>query len=377
MLKKSMIVVMIACVLAVGVTGCAQNEIQVPAENKIDLQGESNLQEEGTKSREHENLSLKDAKSIIWKLEGDQEIYSVESNLILGKQGNGTYGYYTYSSWNGFNTVDEAMEELGDICVRSALEYLIKKDVYDIFNGKIGYHGTNEMWDMIDKENSNVRFKVDEEDYKEVEVELFLDGYYNKEYERNWESTAVYTFKYIDDRWKVICIDGYSRADFKDGYNNKTYVGGFFKINASSELVEGNIDYSAGLVDDSVNGTAWVEGAHGDGISEWIAFEHDKEIFITGMDIANGYFKSEEVLKNNNRVKKIKVEFDNGQAKTFDLEDLDYASYTWPMAYQFQTLDFEEVIRTKSIKVTILEVYKGEKFSDTCISEIKFIEEKR
>lgn len=65
--------------------------------------------------------------------------------------------------------------------------------------------------------------------------------------------------------------------------------------------------------------TAWVEGAEGDGLEEWIvvsidgdyqylSYEHgilNKKLNIT-LKINNGFCKSEATFKNNNRVKKQK-----------------------------------------------------------------------
>ena len=64
----------------------------------------------------------------------------------------------------------------------------------------------------------------------------------------------------------------------------------------------------------------------------------------------------------NNRVKKLKIIFSDERYQIADLKDVN----------NFQRILIDRDSPTKFIKLEILEVYKGSKFNDTCISEIDF-----
>lgn len=114
-------------------------------------------------------------------------------------------------------------------------------------------------------------------------------------------------------------------------------------------------------VDDNVN-TAWVEGAEGDGIGEWLEFEAAGIHEVSGIKLINGYAKSEDLYYANNRIKKLRIELPGVTTIEKSLED---------GIFDYQIIDFEKVIDVKNIIITILEVYPGNKYNDTCISEIK------
>jgi Tol biopolymer transport system component len=143
-------------------------------------------------------------------------------------------------------------------------------------------------------------------------------------------------------------------------------------IQASSYLKNNAYEYDAGLAMDGDDGTAWVEGANGNGFGEWLKLSFteiqdnwdSKEIdrAITGISMINGYSKSSDVYYQNNRIKKIKIEFSDGSSIIRELKD---------GVLGLQKIDFTKTIITKYVKITVLETYKGKKFNDTCISEIR------
>jgi len=136
----------------------------------------------------------------------------------------------------------------------------------------------------------------------------------------------------------------------------------FDNITASSTLkASSNNSYEPRFVTDWKRETAWVEGKDDDGIGEWIKLEKDNPIKVSGIEINNGYLKSESIYKANNRVKTIKIEFSNGESITKGLKDEFGAN---------NLIEFDKPIETSYIKLTILDVYKGSKYNDTCISEI-------
>lgn len=144
----------------------------------------------------------------------------------------------------------------------------------------------------------------------------------------------------------------------------------FEKSEATSELQEGNIVHSIKNINDGNLNTAWVEGVADQGVNEELTFSSANEQEVTGLLISNGYMKSESHYFKNSRVKTLQITFDNNIVKFYELYD--YHFYPEDEFYS-DFISFGEVIKTKTIKIRILETYNGSAFKDTCISEIKFI----
>ena len=129
--------------------------------------------------------------------------------------------------------------------------------------------------------------------------------------------------------------------------------------------------------------TCWAEGhidsgcSYGqDGIGESIniktyrvtndkKFSYDVVKSLRGFKIINGYAKSKETYYNNNRVKQVEIELSNGNSFMYELKDNDLG---------FQTFYFPEPQVTTKFKLYIRDVFTGDKYHDTCISEIELIE---
>lgn len=138
--------------------------------------------------------------------------------------------------------------------------------------------------------------------------------------------------------------------------------------------------YCAGMAMDNNPATAWVEGAEGDGIGEAVLVKVD---IARPVRIWAGFGRSEMVFRANNRPKKVAVytlEGIGGAAQTYfefadikviarrelELKDMN--------GYQPLPLPSGKVVSREQqhtfVAVEILSVYPGEKFKDTCISEI-------
>lgn len=90
-------------------------------------------------------------------------------------------------------------------------------------------------------------------------------------------------------------------------------------VAASSQLIERNRPadaYKAENLTDGNIATAWAEGADGAGIGEWIRFDFDTLRKIKAVKILAGYAKTDPVYWNNNRVKKVKVIFSDGDRRS-------------------------------------------------------------
>lgn len=142
---------------------------------------------------------------------------------------------------------------------------------------------------------------------------------------------------------------------------------------ASSQLVDaqtvkyGSSYYSPTNTVDGDLSTAWSEGVEGDGIGQFIRYGFDKQIMLKGIKIVGGYNKTAQIFSANNRLKKIRLTFDDGSSADFTLKD----------SPEWQYVDFPKAIKTSNLTLTILEVYPGVKYKDTAFSDIQFLYEEK
>lgn len=116
------------------------------------------------------------------------------------------------------------------------------------------------------------------------------------------------------------------------------------------------------------NNVPWVEGKADEGIGEYIEFDlypstdyrHDK-YFIR---ILNGYVNPllPHLYKENSRIKTVLVETDKGYKDTIEFADVvEFTEFTIPMEKDGPT----------HVKITIKDVYKGTKYSDTSVTALE------
>ena len=153
--------------------------------------------------------------------------------------------------------------------------------------------------------------------------------------------------------------------DIIDGGCSWYCGGGNYKIKASSSLGD---SYKAEFANDLSYKTAWVEGKTDEGVGEYLEyyFKNDSPR-ITEIIISNGYMKSEETWKNNNRVKKLKLYVNDAPFGILNLKDSRTDQY-----FSVGTLGHNKNGTDLILKFEILEVYKGSKYNDTAITEIYF-----
>lgn len=149
----------------------------------------------------------------------------------------------------------------------------------------------------------------------------------------------------------------------KDYENYFSYSDDWVYIKSSSTLLGRTKPYHVREIMDNDLKTAWVEGKPDDGVGEWVEFTFDPEIILERISLINGYTRSETLYQANNRVKKIRISFDDGTYIDQELKDGELKP---------QTITLPEPKQIRILRLTILETYKGSKYNDTCISEIKF-----
>ncbi len=135
------------------------------------------------------------------------------------------------------------------------------------------------------------------------------------------------------------------------------------KITASSSsnrlAVQSNTYYAANAIDGK-RSTAWIEGADGPGIGEWIRFDFDRAIVVHRILFQPGYFKSPSIWAQNNRLAAVTAYFSDGSSRELTFTD----------KMESQKADVG-AIKTKWVKIVIKSVYYGTD-PDTAISELAF-----
>lgn len=135
------------------------------------------------------------------------------------------------------------------------------------------------------------------------------------------------------------------------------------RITATASSVRAPIptaNYKASNAADGRLNTAWIEGAEGPGIGEWIRFDFDRQVELRGLTIAPGYFKSPDIWAQNNRLAAVSLQFSDGTVQRS----------RFPDRMEQQTLSFGSR-KTSWVKILVDEIYFG-KDPDTAIGEVSF-----
>lgn len=136
------------------------------------------------------------------------------------------------------------------------------------------------------------------------------------------------------------------------------------------------IYYGAENIHDLDYKTAWVEGIPGYGEGEKVTYHFPPQTpRITKMIVINGYVKSDKVWRENSRVKTLRMFLNDQPYALMHLEDSRNEQYFFvePIG-NAEREDWEKLMELPwwSVTFEIIEVYPGEKFDDTAITEIYF-----
>ena len=150
--------------------------------------------------------------------------------------------------------------------------------------------------------------------------------------------------------------------------NCSWYCGGQIdSVTASSALAD---RYAAEKAHDFSIVTAWVEGVEGNGEGEYLRYSFPGTCpRITTVLIHNGYVKNWEVWRDNARVKRLLMYYNDESYAILNLQDT-----MGLQSFDVGVLGYEDKDSAPawSIKFEILEVYPGKKYEDTAITEIYF-----
>jgi hypothetical protein len=210
---------------------------------------------------------------------------------------------------------------------------------------------TGALWDKADKILEEIHWKYDK---LTTEQKKFF-----KQINYNYENEAAPGY------WDAI------------GVGCSWYCGGGpDSVYASSTLYSVKNVYAATNAHDLNYSTAWVEGVKGDGIGEYLVYHFEAgRPRITDIIVANGYVKSEKAWTENSRVKKLKLYYNNKPIAILNLEDKrQEQSFHFTKPFGNKRDNHENLIKKNSwtLRFEILEVYPGDKYDDTAITEIYF-----
>ena len=125
-----------------------------------------------------------------------------------------------------------------------------------------------------------------------------------------------------------------------------------------------NITYIADNVLDGKYSTCWAYPVEDKGAVITLSSEEPQT--VRGIRLTPAYAKSEKVAQTNNRVKAIHVALSDGSAYDFSVQpDLSGAQFD-----RFASFAFDGTHEVTWVSVQVTEVYPGDKYEDTCISEI-------
>lgn len=196
---------------------------------------------------------------------------------------------------------------------------------------------------------------------------IFLSGFSSESLRRI--SPSISPHQLLDKEYKLEIMQEFPISD--EGLNEINFqgcswycCGNTINAKASSSLAttKNGITYSPENVCDLQLNTAWVEGKNDYGIGESIEFEAVQYPFHT-IEIYNGYSKSLKNWNENSRVKTIKLYVNNHPQYILELKD----------TYQLQSFRVDTLNSNKetvSLKFEIIDIYPGEKYKDTAITDI-------
>ncbi len=190
-----------------------------------------------------------------------------------------------------------------------------------------------------------------------------FDSAVRKVEQNNWEALTKEEEAVLDETKE-------SFWDVHGGACSWYCAGGPYSVTASSHLKSsGYVNYKGANAHDLSYRSVWVEGVDGDGIGEYLTYKfRGGSPRVTQIIVVNGYVKNQTVFKENSRVKKLKVYKDGKPIAILELKDI-----MGEQVFEIGTLgDIRENSPAWSLKFEILEVYKGDKYEDTVISEIYF-----
>lgn len=162
------------------------------------------------------------------------------------------------------------------------------------------------------------------------------------------------------EKWADTCVSGVIPIPYDDRTHHR----------ASTTLIETPADlarYHAAKVSDGKAGSCWAEGAAGAGAGEWLEMAWEKPRTVSGVEVLPGFASDAATWKANSRPAAIRLEFYRGAEKAGE-QELALADEMTPQRFPLTAGEIDGVTR---LRLTVEKITAGEKYQDTCISEVK------
>lgn len=235
---------------------------------------------------------------------------------------------------------------------------------YETLKGKVFYNYGGEIsWNFISDSIVEISEYTEREGRKTTKIKYLYqknEPYYNLILKDNEKETKYLALLGPYDDFFLLYEEP-KRAPINNGFfgMNSSFYASKVKYISDNYLTEGKNQYLPENLKDKSIGMPWVEGGDGAGIGSHILIENSRT--ITNLIISNGFvsFKPTTYF-NNNRLKRIRIVNAEEKSQKIEIELEDNAV---PVGIK---LPFS----AKKIDLEILDVYKGEKYDDTCINFI-------
>ena len=134
-------------------------------------------------------------------------------------------------------------------------------------------------------------------------------------------------------------------------------------VTASSEDNEDGYVHAGNLTIDGNTATCWAEGIPNNvGLNSYLMYNFNGTKKVSGMQIWTGHQKRTDLFYKNARPSEIQLHGSDGSIENVHLND----------SMGMQSVTFSKPMEVSNIKLIVTNVYYGNKYSDTCIAEVKF-----
>lgn len=132
------------------------------------------------------------------------------------------------------------------------------------------------------------------------------------------------------------------------------------RVEATSTLAPAAAYHPSYLFDSRID-FGWAEGSKGTGEGEAITVELEAPLELVALELWNGYQRSPVHFEKNARARRVTLTLDDGAPARFELKD----------AMGAQKLTLPAPVRARRIRLSIDTVYRGSKYPDMVLSELR------
>lgn len=244
-------------------------------------------------------------------------------------------------------------EEVGDTLAPKSELYNQQLELLVRLNGQ------NIKEELMDYKVNKIE-QIDDNTYKIHVYTKYKIFYYDESKIKILEFNEIYSAARIENKFKLTTLIENKLINEDTIYDSRQKIQWDY-ITSSSEVTDSvGTYYANNAVDGDIN-TTWAVRQKNKWQQPWIKLNSYNQEKVSEIVIDNGLKKSLDLYKANNRVKRARIQFSDGNYIIKDFPD-DFNSKV--------TIKLPTPVYTKSITISIIYVYNGELYNDTCISEI-------